>query len=244
MNRAHCSPEPKEEQSTVIADLFKAESVKQISKEDIWAEGVMLSVVAMCATLFYLSRNAHAYTILANEIRGTYDNADAIRMGPRLRSCRYLRACIDEAPRMSPPVGGVLLREVGSVDGNVLHEGCIVSPGIYSIHHNPDYFPRPHEYKPERWLPGSELNSKNEREASRAAFIPFSTGPRACVGVSLFYWEISVTLARLMFWFDFKAAEGPDGELGAGSAFSGFGRTDPNEFQLQQEMKQLPKLLS
>ncbi|KAI8193336.1 hypothetical protein K4K49_010990 [Colletotrichum sp. SAR 10_70] len=84
-----------------------------LSKSEIRAESATLVVAGsdtssttLAATLFYLSGNASAYARLCHEIRSTFDSVEDIRIGAKLSSCNYLRACIDEALRMSPPVGG------------------------------------------------------------------------------------------------------------------------------------------
>jgi cytochrome P450 len=98
----------------------------------------------MSATLFYLARNPSCYQKLAQEIRSMFDNADEI-CGTAIPNCQYLRACIDEAMRMSPPVPGTLWRQLAPeeeaagpliVDGHVIPNGAKLGVNIYSLHHN------------------------------------------------------------------------------------------------------------
>ncbi len=96
-------------------------------------------------------------------------------MGPELASCRFLHACIDEALRMSPPVGSALFREVVApggavIDGHPVPQGADVGVGIYAIHHSPEcYGPDPFVYRPDRWLVDDGHGSI---ESARAAFNP------------------------------------------------------------------------
>lgn len=57
------------------------------------------TAAAIAAFFFYISRksNAEAYKKLAEEIRSSFSSAAEIQSGPKLASCHYLRACIDEA---------------------------------------------------------------------------------------------------------------------------------------------------
>lgn len=98
----------------------------------------------MSATLFYLARNPSCYQELAREIRSEFNNADEI-CGTAVSNCHYLRACIDEALRMSPPAPGTLWRHLAPeeeaagpfiVDGHVIPNGTKVGVNIYSLHHN------------------------------------------------------------------------------------------------------------
>jgi cytochrome P450 len=114
---------------------------------------------------FYLSRYPDTYRKLAEEIRSAFTNGKEINGGPILSGCRYLRAVIDEALRMSPPVSGTTWRQLYDdedktkplvVDGHVIPPGTLVGVNTYSLHHNEEYFPDSFTFKPERWLEADE----------------------------------------------------------------------------------------
>jgi cytochrome P450 family 4 len=60
--------------------------------------------------------------------------------------------------------------------GFILPKGVTVAVMIHSLHHNPQVFPKPEAFKPERFLP------ENSVGRHPYAFIPFSAGPRNCIG--------------------------------------------------------------
>ncbi|KAI4598965.1 hypothetical protein KJ359_002380 [Pestalotiopsis sp. 9143b] len=194
--------------------------VKSIKQQSLWGEAVFFFAAA--ATFFYLSRNLECYKKLAEEIRTTFKSPHEIRGGPQLSGCRYLRACIDESLRMSPPVPGTLWREAVSmnhpmiVDGHVIPPGTQVGVSIYSLHHNEEYFPDSFRFEPERWLPGG-----SPRRSNPAAFTPFSIGSRGCAGKSMAYLETSLVLAKTLWYFDFKRASS-EAEKSTGAGISGF----------------------
>ena len=161
----------------------------------------------MAGCFYYLSRNSEAYGKACAEVRNAFASADDIRNGPTLTSCVYLRACVEESLRMSPPVGGALWREVCkggvNIDGETVPQGCDVGIGIYAIQHNPIYYPEPFTYKPERWIVGGNT-TKEDVDRARSAFSAFSTGPVGCVGKNLAYMELMVTMARVVWTLDFK----------------------------------------
>lgn len=167
----------------------------------------------LSALFHYLSVNERCYQRLAHEIRSTFADAGEIQSGPRLASCRYLRACIDEALRMCPPLPGTLWREgvldkVNSpliVEGHYIPIGTELGVNTYALHHNVEYFPEPFVFKPERWLPGNTATSTT----TKAAFIPFSIGPRGCIGKAMAYLEASLVVAKTMWYYDFERIPGP-----------------------------------
>lgn len=184
-----------------------------------------------------MSCNPHAYRKVSDEIRRTFSSASDIHGGPQLSSCRYLRACIDEALRISPPVNGTLWRQLIAddksnepfiIDGHVVPAGTHVGVNIYTLHHNEEYFPEPYAYKPERWLDADDGRKRRMRDA----FASFSAGARSCAGRPMAYLESSLVMARSLWYFDFERAPGDEGTVGAGKPGEGYGRHRPGEYQL------------
>ncbi|RYP89948.1 hypothetical protein DL770_003928 [Monosporascus sp. CRB-9-2] len=223
---------------------------------ELWPEAILFIMAggsttasAMSALFFYLSRNPDSYDTLAAEIRSNFGSGSEICSGPKLNGCKYLRACLDEALRMSPPSLTTLWREQDPgdrsdepfvVDGHVIPRGTQVGVSLYSLLHNEEYFPDPFEFRPERWLDpleGSASADTDEQKVARAtmrkAFVPFIIGDRSCAGKPMAYMEASLTIARTLWYFDFEAAPGKAGEVGAGQLGRADGRGRPGEFQLE-----------
>ena len=130
------------------------------------------TATATSATLFYLTHNSHSLEKSQAEVRKTFQNIEAIRSGENFSSCRYLRACIDEAMRMSPPAPSIMPREVLSggieVHGHHIPQGIEVGTPIYAIHHEAIYFPEPFSFQPERWNTEPEkLGDTKEKRAEK-----------------------------------------------------------------------------
>ena len=166
----------------------------------------------MAGCYFYLSRHPEAYARARNEIRSTFATLQEIRTGQKLSSCVYLRVCIEESLRLSPPVGGALWREVAkgglSIDGYHIPAGYDVGVGIYAVHHNPRYFPSPYSYRPERWMEGEGTN-KEAVELAKSAFSAFSIGPVGCLGKNLAYMEMMLAIAHTLWALDMESEAGP-----------------------------------
>lgn len=198
---------------------------EKYSPQETWVEAHTLvaagsdtTSLVLSATFFYLSRNPSVLRKVQKEVRETFKGQDveAIQSGPQLNSCRYLRACLDESMRMTPPVPGILPRLVlpGGIviDDHIIPEGVEVGTPHYALFHNPAYFPDSFSYRPERWiLPedacGEEIAAF---ELANRAFAPFSIGTRNCIGKNMAVMEMMTTMARVLKCFEFEGS----GELG------------------------------
>lgn len=182
------------------------------------------------------------YQRLAQEIRTTFTTSAEIKKSPKLAGCRYLRACIDETLRMSPSVTGTLWRELYAdqrstrqgqpttvlIDGHAVPAGTQVGVCMYSIHHNEEYFPDPFAFRPKRWLEEGGGSDGETLRRMQSAFSPFSMGARGCAGTSFAYLEMSLVVAKVLWYFDFEK----EGDVGGGEEGRTNGRGRTGEFQL------------
>ncbi|TVY75856.1 Cytochrome P450 monooxygenase apf7 [Lachnellula suecica] len=213
------------------------------SLDELWGESTLLIVagsdaisIAMSGCFFYLSRHKEAYKRALDEVRSAFSLPENIRSGPTLNSCVFLRACIEESLRMSPPVGGALWREVeaggGYIGKELVPKGCDVGVGIYAIQHDEKYFPDPFTYSPERWL----VSKENPAEAIgklRSAFSAFSIGPVGCLGKNLAYMELTVTLARVLWSLDFRISSSKSASDAQESYLLRYPEHSKNEYHLR-----------
>ncbi|XP_049778086.1 cytochrome P450 4g15 [Schistocerca cancellata] len=109
---------------------------------------------------------------------------------------KYLERCILETLRMFPPVP-IIARQLheelklASMDVT-LPAGCTVVVGTYKIHHREDIYPNPEVFNPDNFIP--------EKTADRHyyAFIPFSAGPRSCVGRKYAMLKLKIILSTIL----------------------------------------------
>ncbi|XP_070573785.1 cytochrome P450 4A24-like [Ptychodera flava] len=112
----------------------------------------------------------------------------------------YLTQCIKESLRMRPPVPGVH-REVDKelhFDGKVIKPGTRMEINVTGLHHNPDYWPEPFEFKPDRFSP------ENTAKMDPFAYLPFVAGQRNCIGQNFALNEEKVVLARILHKYDLE----------------------------------------
>lgn len=115
-----------------------------------------------------------------------------------LSKMEYLGRCIKETLRMHPPVpfvGRKITKEV-EIDGVKFPTGTRFTLHIYNLHHNPHVWEDPFEYRPDRFLP------ENLSKKDSFAFVPFSAGPRNCIGQHFALNEEKVVLGRILQKFN------------------------------------------
>lgn len=202
--------------SSTRSDIFRhLLSTKLYSSLDLRADSSLLIAagsdairLTIAATIFYWLKNPSVYETAASEILSVPSPEEIT--DAQLSSLHYLRACIDESMRLSPPKAGSLPREVLAggivVDGVYVPKGATVGVSVYALHHDPEIYPDPYAYRPERWLEGKEERRMKE------AFCPFLKGPRACPGKTVAYFAIELALFHLVHRYDVRlsAADGKE----------------------------------
>jgi len=76
------------------------------------------------------------------------------------------------------------------------------------MHNNPEYFPEPEKFKPERFLKENEGSNDNVVPFS---YIPFGGGPRQCIGMRFAISEIKIAIAKVIKAF--QIVDTPDTKI-------------------------------
>jgi cytochrome P450 len=97
----------------------------------------------------------------------------------------------------------------------VLPAGTTVMISQYVLHHDPDVFPEPWRFDPDRWLATS---GRSTPAVARHAYVPFGGGPTKCLGEGFAMAEAVIALASILArWnlelLDPHAASRPDSRL-------------------------------
>lgn len=114
----------------------------------------------------------------------------------------YFNAFLNEVLRFHPPVG-IFFRENDkdyTFNGTTIPANTRVAITPYFLHRNPTYWNThdPEEFYPERWL-GDEFPATTTQ-----AFIPFSSGPRTCIGHMFATLEAKMIMVELIRSFQFR----------------------------------------
>uniref|UniRef100_A0A2Y9D1N1 Cytochrome P450 n=1 Tax=Anopheles dirus TaxID=7168 RepID=A0A2Y9D1N1_9DIPT len=111
----------------------------------------------------------------------------------------YIGCIINETLRMYPPVATLhrmTTQPYQLPNGAVLPEGIgVIIPNL-AFHNDPDYFPNPSEFLPERF------SVKNDFK-NNFSYLPFGEGPRICIGMRFGLLQTRLGLAMLLRNYNF-----------------------------------------
>ncbi|KAK1579224.1 cytochrome P450 CYP561D2P [Colletotrichum navitas] len=184
--------------------------------------GSETTATALSGLTFHLTRNPDVYRNLVQEIREAFASEEEITTKSTKR-LTYLHACLEETLRIYPPAAETPPRvSPGDViDGKFIPKGTYISVYQWATHHNPLNFADPDAFRPQRFLPVAHpLYESRYSTDNKAAFRPFSTGPRDCIGKNLAYAEMQVVAARLLWSFDIELQEGQEDWVSSQATFT------------------------
>ncbi|KAH0441982.1 hypothetical protein CcaCcLH18_01842 [Colletotrichum camelliae] len=129
--------------------------------------------------------------------RNTVPAYDAVGQLP------FLRACVEESLRVRPASSMGLPRVVPEggrmIAVQFVSEGVTVSVPTYTLLRDVETFEDAETYRPQRWIDG-------DKGKMIKVHLPFSTGPRACIGRNIAYFEQLMLISTLVRNFDFELA--------------------------------------
>ncbi|KAK8036946.1 cytochrome P450 monooxygenase-like protein [Apiospora marii] len=163
--------------------------------------GTQLNTNVLSTATYLLLRHREKWNRLANEVRTRFAAVEDITV-QSTQDLPYLDATIHEALRIRHPTPINLPRVVPRgvslvVDGQAIPEDCVQNDSSLWV--------EPREFHPERFLPATHPLYEARFEAdNKEAFMPFSTGPRNCVGSKLFFAQVRLLLARVVWAYDLE----------------------------------------
>lgn len=166
---------------------------KQLRDEamTIFLAGHETTAVTLSWALALLSRHPDVREKLFHEV-------DTVLQGRKptpesAQQLAYTRMVIDETMRLYPPAVAVV-REAyaGDVLGDFpIEGGAQVVINIHGVHRHPDFWENPEGFQPERFTPQAQKNRH------KYAYLPFSAGPRVCIGNHFALMEATLILAMI-----------------------------------------------
>lgn len=157
-----------------------------------------------CALLFWVTKTPGVLQKLQAELDEKIPTGINIPSYEMVKDLPYLQMVINETlrihstsslglPRLVPSGPGV------TILGHHFPAGTVLSVPSYTIHHSTEIWgPDADAFVPERWTPDRITDRQ------KAAFIPFSYGPRSCVGRNVAEMELALIVATTFKNYDFK----------------------------------------
>jgi cytochrome P450 len=110
-----------------------------------------------------------------------------------LRQLPCTEMVVKESMRLYPPIPSIARQatEDLTIGDCPVPKGMIVSMAPHVIHRDPRWYPEPDEFRPERFT------REFEKSLPKCAYLPFSTGPRICIGNSFAMMEAVLILATI-----------------------------------------------
>ncbi|KAM6893583.1 cytochrome P450 4F3 isoform 1-T1 [Xenentodon cancila] len=193
----------------------KDEDGQGLSDEEIQAEantfmfaGHDTTASAICWTLYNLSRHAEYQEECRQEVMELMQGREGHDIEwEDLSSLPFTTMCIRESLRLHSPVQAVTRKYTQDMPlpGELtVPEGAICLVSIYGTHHNPKVWTNPNEFNPLRFDP------TNIQSRPSHAFIPFSSGPRNCIGQKFAMAELRVVVALTLLRFRLSPGVNPE----------------------------------
>ena len=179
-----------------------------MTMSEVFIAGMETTANTLCWALLYLIYNPDVQQMLHQELDQVI-GADRLPELEDRKNLPHLEATITETLRLSS-VGSLAIPHKTTVDmtlqGYSIPKGTTVIPNLWSLHHDPEIWDDPYDFRPERFLDekGTFVPPKADR------FLPFSAGRRVCLGESLARIELFLVLARLLHSFKFENPPGCD----------------------------------
>ena len=156
-------------------------------------------------TIFFLCSHQDIQEKLRKEILECIEDKKHISFED-IEKLTYLHQVVNETLRLIPPVPEID-RETEKdmfVGDFYVPKGTMIGINIYGLHRNPQIWKDPSAFNPDRW---TEENLKNVPNL-RYSFLPFSVGPRDCVGKIFAKAEGPLILALILKNFKVEFEDG------------------------------------
>ncbi|KAG8176924.1 hypothetical protein JTE90_018707 [Oedothorax gibbosus] len=232
-------------QDDINPQIFKNVTSKNLSMEELVAQCVTFFIAGYDTTAttlglasYELALNPSVQDAARREVDDTLKETGGELTYEAVQNMKYLDNVISETLRKYPPVVRLertceTAYELGDTGLTLPKEVAVTIP-VWAMHRDPEIFPNPETFDPERFSP--------EQRAKRDAFtyMPFGLGPRSCVAMRFALVEMKVCLAHVLAHFIIKTC--PDTKIPL-DFNSGQGTLQPIGNILKMELRENPTMI-
>jgi len=189
------------DEGTLVAEFLKANQgesgVDLMTKKQIRNELIVLFMAGHETTANVLAWTWYLISQTPEVEANLHAELDEVLAGRKpemsdVENLKYTRAILDETMRLYPPVP-ILSREAlaeDTIKGKKVPAGSIMLIVPWLIQRHKKYWDKPDHFIPERFMPDAPKPVK-------FSYIPFSAGPRVCLGKNFGIVESVLTIAML-----------------------------------------------
>ncbi|CAL1402234.1 unnamed protein product [Linum trigynum] len=172
---------------------------------DVFTAGMETTASTIEWTMSELVQNPNVLRLAQEEVRRVFGDKGNV-CEDRLHELTYLDAVIKESMRINPHAPFLLpreTRETVEINGFVIPAKTRVIVNAWAIGRDPCHWIDPEKFYPERFL-----NSSIDYKGAHFEYIPFGAGRRSCPGMLFGMATVHLSLANLLFHFDWKLPVG------------------------------------
>ncbi|XP_014218866.1 cytochrome P450 6A1-like [Copidosoma floridanum] len=157
--------------------------------------GFETSSTTMSNALYELALNQHVQEKLREEIRKSMEESEKLTY-ESIRDLKYLDKVFKETMRKYPP-GASLFRSTSApytfngTNVTVPKNFKVVIP-VWAIHHDPEIYPNPEKFDPERF------SNENESRRHPMNYLAFGDGPHNCIGSRFAHYQTKIGIATII----------------------------------------------
>ncbi|XP_046463650.1 cytochrome P450 4c3-like [Daphnia pulex] len=158
---------------TVLSDSDIREEV-----DTFMFEGHDTTSAAITWSILLIGSHPEVQELVNEELDRVFGDSDRPVTMTDLNELKYLECCIKEALRLYPsvPIISRTCQEDVIIGDDEIPAGTSVSICPYFLHRDPKYFPDPELFQPKRF------QAENSEKRHPYSYVPFSAGPRNCIG--------------------------------------------------------------
>jgi cytochrome P450 family 12 len=203
-------PPKHDHEESILEKLVKIDKrVAIVMCADSLMAGIDTTASAYLGILYCLAKNPEKQQILRDEIMRILPDKDDKLTVANMKNLPYLRAVIKEGLRKYAPTAGSL-RKIDQdivLAGHQIPKGTEIVMAMLLSYENEKNFEKPTEFIPERWIKSNQdPQCPHAKDAHPFSFLPFSFGPRMCVGRRIAELELEALIIRTIknFKVDWK----------------------------------------
>ncbi|XP_043717549.1 cytochrome P450 71B19-like [Telopea speciosissima] len=192
------------ERKRFIRICITKEHIKGVLK-DVFLGALDTSAITMTWTMTEHARHLKVLNKVEDEIRCCMGNKGKVEESD-IENLPYFRAAVKESWRLHPPVPILIDRETMvecKLEGYHIPNKMRLLVNIFAVNRDPRYWKKPEEFDPETFME-NPLDVKGHS----FKFLPFGSGRRICPGMNMGIANVELSLANLLYSFDWKLPKG------------------------------------